>query len=126
MTQPVQQQFEKILIADVSRVENFQKAFEMMGRRRYMRKFGEQITKDHVKTIISELHRRRVVNFVRLPYIQRKIDDIWQSDLLDLVNLKSIENRRMRYVIVVIDCFRYLFYHCQHQQLNMTHFILFQ
>lgn len=54
--------------------------------------------------IIDEIHKAARKNFLRRPVILKRIDDLWQADLIDMQNLKKYNNG-YNYILVVIDCF---------------------
>lgn len=56
------------------------------------------------KTVVDELHRPARINFPRRKYVQKKIGQILQIDLVEMTNYSS-ENRGYRYLLTVIDTF---------------------
>ncbi|KAK9730804.1 Integrase core domain [Popillia japonica] len=56
------------------------------------------------KDIVNELHKPARRNFRRRRVIIKGLDDLWQADLADF-KLYSRENRRYKYILVVIDAF---------------------
>lgn len=59
---------------------------------------------DIKKRVVEELHRSARVRFPRRRTILKGIDDLWQSDLIELIDY-SKTNRGYKYILVVIDCF---------------------
>lgn len=39
--------------------------------------------------IVNEIHKAAQRNFLRRPVIQKKVDDLWQADLMDMQNLRK-------------------------------------
>lgn len=54
--------------------------------------------------LVNELHKPVRKNFKRRRTIIKALDDLWQADLAEMGNY-SRENRKNRYILVVIDCF---------------------
>ena len=61
------------------------------------------------KIIVDELHRQARHNFKRLPVVTKGIDDLWQSDLIEMASgqLKNLDkiNKGYKYLLTVIDTF---------------------
>lgn len=66
-----------------------------------MKKRGTLSVKEQV---IEELHRPARINFVRRRVITKGIDDLYQADLVEMINYAK-ENKGFRYILVVIDVF---------------------
>lgn len=54
--------------------------------------------------VVNEIHKNARYNFPRRHVIIKDIDDLWQADLMDMQSL-SKENKNLKFVLVVIDCF---------------------
>ena len=54
--------------------------------------------------VVDELHKPARVKFPRRKTVLKGIDDVWQSDLIQLDNYAKL-NRGYKYILVVIDCF---------------------
>lgn len=54
--------------------------------------------------VVSELHKSARKNFIRRRVILKGIDDLWQADLIDFKNLKTL-NKGFSFILIVIDCF---------------------
>ena len=52
----------------------------------------------------AELHKPAVKHFKRAQVLTRGIDDVWAADLSDLNEFKE-DNKNIRYILTVIDCF---------------------
>jgi hypothetical protein len=69
-----------------------------------------KLTKEK-ETIVNEIHKPARRNFLRRRTILRGIDDLWQSDLIELTNYSRF-NRGYKYILIVIDCFsKYIWTH---------------
>lgn len=62
------------------------------------------VTSDDTKQIINEIHHQRINRFPRLSFQTHFIDEIWELDLLDMVQLKN-HNYGKRFIVVCIDTF---------------------
>lgn len=56
------------------------------------------------RQIVDELHRPARKNFKRRKVIIKGIGDLWQADLIEMIPYCK-ENKGVRYILVVIDCF---------------------
>ena len=56
------------------------------------------------REIIEELHKQMRKNFKRRRVIMKDIDDLWQADLVEMLNYQA-ENKGYRYLLTVIDTF---------------------
>ena len=56
------------------------------------------------KGIVNELHRSARKNFIRRHVNVKKINDLWQADLVDM-QLFAKENKNYKYLLTVIDVF---------------------
>ena len=54
--------------------------------------------------VVNEIHKAARKNFLRRHVILKKIDDLWQADLIDLQKYYSF-NAGHKYVLIIIDCF---------------------
>lgn len=54
--------------------------------------------------IVNELHKPARKNFARRHVILKGIDDLWQSDLVDMQEFADL-NKNFNYILTVIDCF---------------------
>lgn len=54
--------------------------------------------------VVNEIHKAARRNFIRRSVVLKGIDDLWQADLIDFVNLKSF-NHGYKFILVVLDCF---------------------
>lgn len=54
--------------------------------------------------VVNEIHKTARKNFNRRSVILKRVDDLWQADLIDFQNLKN-DNNGYKFVLVVIDCF---------------------
>lgn len=54
--------------------------------------------------VVNELHKSARKNFARRRVILKGIDDLWQADLIDFKNLRTI-NKGCSYILIIIDCF---------------------
>jgi transposase InsO family protein len=52
----------------------------------------------------AELHKPAVKHFKRAQVFTRGIDDVWAADLSDMNEFKK-DNKNIRYILTVIDCF---------------------
>lgn len=94
-----------VRVANVSRVENFSKILAT-------RVNNDEVTAKDVETIISEIHKRRIINFKRASVIQKGWGKSWESDLLDVVNLKKSHkfNNKARYILMTCNIFTKFLY----------------
>lgn len=63
---------------------------------------NDEITRDDLRQIVSEVHHQRIYNHDRTAFVQLGYDSVWEIDLLDFHKLTSYNNKK-RYVLVVID-----------------------
>lgn len=54
--------------------------------------------------VVDEIHKQARRNFNRCPVVLKGIDDLWQADLIEMLNIKKI-NKGFKYILVVIDAF---------------------
>lgn len=54
--------------------------------------------------IVEELHKQARKNFQRRRVVMKGIDDLWQADLVEMINYASVNND-YRYLLTVIDTF---------------------
>lgn len=54
--------------------------------------------------IVDEIHRRCVKKFDRRRVVAKFIDELWQCDLVEMINYAD-ENNGFRYILTVIDVF---------------------
>ena len=56
------------------------------------------------KQIVNELHKPSRINFIRRKVILKSIDDLWQADLVDMIEFVKLNNG-YKYILTVIDGF---------------------
>lgn len=56
------------------------------------------------RNIVNELHKQARKNFIRRNVIIKGIDDLWQADLVEMINYE-LYNDGYRYLLTVIDTF---------------------
>ena len=62
--------------------------------------------KDNIKTFIDELYSflpKRICPTKKVNY--NFIDEIWIIDLADMIKYKSLNNKGIRYIFMIIDIF---------------------
>lgn len=54
--------------------------------------------------VVNEIHKAARKNFDRRSVVLKRVDDLWQADLIDMQNFASVNNG-FKYILIIIDCF---------------------
>jgi len=78
-----------------------------MGAIRYsypIRLVPTYILKMSKQQVVDEIHKAARKNFIRRKFVQKEINDTWQTDLVEMISFWK-ENKGFRYLLTVIDTF---------------------
>ena len=62
--------------------------------------------KDNIKTFINEIYSTPPKgNYPTNKIVYNHVDELWSIDLADMIDYKISNNKRYRYIFVIIDIF---------------------